>query len=244
MLVTCTGCGRKISSSARACPGCGTLPPRFVYCTKCGKSILGTAPDCPFCGAARYRRAGRSSGIVLWLAGAIALYTMALIGIRYLSRHESPASSSLSCSSPAPSDIEVHLEYAGRTVTDPLGETRFLVALEDKGNNDVCASGTLTATVYSYFMGWGAPILAANEPIYSGTWEVDARDFSVWKFKHEASEEKNEQRLMWFSGRIPYSKFVAERVAGGAQINVVFRLRNGVALEGKSRIFDMLQWNN
>lgn len=211
---------------------------------------------CPFCGAARYERFGRSSGIVLWIAGAAVLSTMvALIGVFYLSRNANPPSSSLSCSSSEPNDIEVHLESTGITVnlTQPgaaplVGALGVLVALEDERNNDVCASGTVTVALHDYVeIGPDPGSLILNygygshsQPMFSETWTVDARDFSIWKLKNEATEAKTEQRLMWFSGRIPYSKFFRPGTEVG-QVEVMFRLKNGVALKGKSRYFQIYQ---
>lgn len=253
MLITCTGCGRNISSSARACPGCGTLPPKFIYCTKCGKSVPDTTLNCPFCGAARYSGPDRGSGgILLLLAGATALAAVVALSGVYLSRHGGLSSSSLSCSRAQPDDIEVRIESAGIRVDTgakdgPLvGAVGVLVALEDKENNDVCASGTVTAEVHDYGTLdhlFGPPSLfpSGQPPMFSEEWTVNARDFSFWKFENEATEAKNERRLMWFSGRIPYSKFSRPSGLAVGQVEVVFRLANGVALKGKSRYFQIYQ---
>lgn len=53
-LATCSSCGHKVSTTARACPKCGAPPPKLIYCTRCGGDTLDTESICPECGAARY----------------------------------------------------------------------------------------------------------------------------------------------------------------------------------------------
>lgn len=177
------------------------------------------------------------------LAGVTALaVTMTLAGVCLFRHGLGPPSNSLPCSTSQPNDIEVHLDVDPNALGDGpvVGAVGILVALEDKENNDVCTSGTVTAVIYDY--GWGYTEGIKNDkPMFSESWTVDARDFTRWKLMRENTEEKNEQRLMWSSGRIPYSKFVqngfmiTNRELG--QVEVVFRLANGVVLKGESRSF-------
>lgn len=71
-LVSCNNCGRKVSTTAPRCPGCGGLGPAAVspsapvvgtgaakaariFCTKCGEAMPLTGAACPTCGAVRYQ---------------------------------------------------------------------------------------------------------------------------------------------------------------------------------------------
>ncbi len=71
-LVSCNNCGRRVSTTAPQCPGCGSPGPAAVssstpavnrgtakaarvFCTKCGGAMPSTGTTCPACGAERYR---------------------------------------------------------------------------------------------------------------------------------------------------------------------------------------------
>ena len=113
----------------------------------------------------------------------------------------------------------------------------------------MCASGTVTVALYDYYeirpdpnsVNLDRSFGSHSQPMYSETWTADERDFSFWKFKNKATEAKNEQRLMWFSGNIPDSKFFRKDCTNIERVEVVFRLKNGVTLKGESRYFDLHQ---
>jgi len=50
-LINCEECGKQISDSAAACPGCGGLVTKTIDCFECGKTMSGLAKSCPECGA-------------------------------------------------------------------------------------------------------------------------------------------------------------------------------------------------
>ena len=51
-LIPCTECGKQISDSAKACPGCGCPvdKPVYIKCAECGHDIPKNVAACPECG--------------------------------------------------------------------------------------------------------------------------------------------------------------------------------------------------
>lgn len=223
-LVFCTRCGHRVSTTAPKCPSCGAVPySRQAATSTVIKNAPGAPPASATLGALRLPAYGT---LLAFLAAGAWLIVS---GAFHAGQPRSPETSSIDCNSPPSFVQEVEMNHRGEDGLD------VSFTLADEGNNETCADGTVTITISE---------LVSENPQYgvslltTEALTVKASDFAKWSFTNKLTGAVSE-KLMWDSGRIPYSKFSRQPFPGMdfgemGQTEVVFTTASGSSLRGKS----------
>jgi hypothetical protein len=245
-LVFCTKCGHRVSTSAPKCPSCGAPP----YNRSAATSLSTDPASAP--AAARsdrelkapvtfgtpsknsqYRVDKDKTPTKLKLPAYAALLAFLAAAAWFIVSGPFHAgqhtSDTIDCSSPPSFVKEVEMGHQGEDGLD------VWFTLADEGNNETCADGTVTITIselVSEDPEYGVPLLTTEHLA------VKSSDFAKWSFTNKLTGAVSE-KLMWDSGRIPYSNFSRQPFPGMdfgemGQTEVVFTTTSGSILRGKS----------
>jgi hypothetical protein len=249
-LVYCTRCGHRVSTTAPKCPNCGAPPYRNPPLRKHSGPTVPSNDDTTVLPPIPNRQAELSRNLiprrrntlfigwqlpisVIAIAALLVLY--AKVSVNKFSKNSEPKIVSLCTETPS-FVKEVEMNHQGADGLD------VWFTLADEGSRETCADGIVTITI------------SATQPdfppgaikLYESTRAVKASDFAEWEFSNKLTEATS-TKLIWESGRIPYSNLSTSAPLWGlsssgyvGRAEVAFQLKGGTILRGRSEpTFDL-----